>query len=148
MEKQNSKTAYVFFLSIGLCQTKHFERNLRFDWFCTCSVLPDHWRNVQVTITGILYFEIRSAKLLLLWGWRCNDLKPARKAVCNHWANVNTTPTGHDFVCGCPVKDGVGRGRRGSLHRHYNTKQRGARGHITHVYKINNLTRSVITRQK
>ena len=36
----------MLLILIGQCQTKHIERNLSFDGFWTCSVLPDHWRLV------------------------------------------------------------------------------------------------------
>ena len=41
----------MLLILIGQCQTIHIERNLSFDRFWTCSVLPDHWRSVKDTGT-------------------------------------------------------------------------------------------------
>ena len=38
----------MLLILIGQCQTKHIERNLNFDGFWTCSVLPDHWRSFHL----------------------------------------------------------------------------------------------------
>ena len=34
----------MLLILIGQCKTKHIERNLSFDGFWICSVIPDHWR--------------------------------------------------------------------------------------------------------
>ena len=40
----------MLLILIGKCQTKYIGRNLSFDRFWTCSVLPDHWRDVHVHV--------------------------------------------------------------------------------------------------
>ena len=60
---------------IGQCQTKHIERNLSFDGFWTCSVLPDHWRLVQVSIdsnTNNKYCTVLQEFLVHWWKEKCS----------------------------------------------------------------------------
>ena len=41
---------------IGQCQRKQIERNISFDGFWTCSVLPDHWRFMYMYVLLLIRY--------------------------------------------------------------------------------------------